>query len=64
MMKVHLLRKGVKDSPEEFLSEQDLLLRGRAKAAHSRRQTVVLPVLLIVVDQQLEIRDVSYVRSE
>lgn len=53
----YLLRKGVKDSPEEFLGEEELLLGGDAKAAHTRRQAVVLPVLVIVVGQKLEIRD-------
>lgn len=51
------MRQGVKDSPEEFLGEEELLLRGYAIAAHTRRQAVVLPVLLIVVGQQLEITD-------
>lgn len=51
---LYLVRKGVKNPPEELLGEEELLLRGRAKAAHARRQTVVLPVLLVVVDQELE----------
>lgn len=51
---LYLVRQGVKNPPEELLGEEELLLRGRAEAAHARRQTVVLPVLLVVVDQELE----------
>lgn len=54
---LYLVRKGVKDSPEEFLGEEELLLGGSAIAAHTWRQAVVLPVLLIVVGQKLEMRD-------
>lgn len=54
---LYLVRKGVKNSPEEFLGEEELFLGGCAKAAHTRRQAVVLPVLLVVVGQKLEIRD-------
>lgn len=48
------MRQRVKDSPEEFLGEEQLFIRGCAKAAHARGKTVVLPVLLIVVGQELE----------
>lgn len=48
------MRKGVKDSPEELLGEEELLLGGHAEAAHAGGQTVVLPVLLVVIDQELE----------
>lgn len=51
---LYLLRKGVEDSPEEFLGEKELLLRGYPEAAHTRRQAIVLPVLLVVVGQQLQ----------
>lgn len=50
----YLVRKGVENSPEELLGEEELFLRGRAEAAHARGQAVVLPVLLVVVDQELE----------
>lgn len=53
------MRQGVKDSPEEFLGEKELLLRGSTKAAHTRWQAVVLPVLLVVIGQQLEIRNTN-----
>jgi len=58
---LYLLRKGVKRSPEEFLGEEQLLLGGYAEAAHTRRKAVVLPVLLIVVGQKLEVK---YKRKE
>lgn len=48
------MRQRVKDSPEEFLGEEQLFIRGCAKAAHARGKTIVLPVLLIVVGQELE----------
>lgn len=51
---LYLLRKGVKDAPEEFLGQKELLLGGCAKAAHTRRQAIVLPVLVVVVGQELE----------
>lgn len=50
------MRQRVKDSPEEFLGEEQLFVRGCAKAAHARGKAVVLPVLLIVVGQELETR--------
>lgn len=50
----YLVRQRVKDSPEEFLGEEQLFIRGNAKAAHARGKAVVLPVLLIVVGQELK----------
>lgn len=50
----YLVRQRVKDSPEESLGEEQLFIRGNAKAAHARGKAVVLPVLLIVVGQELQ----------
>lgn len=56
------MRQRVKDSPEELLGEDQFFIRGCAKAAHARGKTVVLPVLLVVVGQELE-TDGTHVQS-
>lgn len=50
---LHLLRQRVKDSPEDLLGEQQLLLRRLTVTPPSGRQTVILPVLLVMIRQQL-----------
>ena len=55
--RLYLVRKGFKDSPEEFLGEKELFLRGCAQTGNPRRQAVVLPVLLVMGRQQLQIKN-------
>lgn len=45
----HPLRQRIKNSPEDFLGEQQFILGRCAVAAPPRREAVELPVLLIVV---------------
>lgn len=47
--RAHPLGQRVKYSPEELLGEQEFILGRCAVAAPARRETVVLPVLLVVV---------------
>lgn len=49
----HPLRERIKHAPEDLLGEEQLLLRRHAVAAPARRQAVILPVLLVVIGQQL-----------
>lgn len=49
----HPLGQRIKDSPEDFLGEQKFILRCCAVAAPARHEAVVLPVLFIVVSEQL-----------